>query len=100
VSTYSIKETPSKLSFEDLAACLSRSIEESERIQPLIQKQKQAWTSQIIDVFKVFVEKQQTTNYFFTGRCLEAATKTYILKIDSLYEDVTKLAVVLGRYGW
>jgi hypothetical protein len=95
-----LKESLSKLSFEDIEECLSRSIEESERNQTLIQRQKHAWKSRIIDALMVFVEKQQTTNYFFTGMCLEAATKTYALKIDSLYEDVTKLAVILGRYGW
>jgi hypothetical protein len=46
------------------------------------------------------VEKQQKTDYFFTAKCLEEATKVYAVNIDSLYDDVTKLAVTLGRNGW
>jgi hypothetical protein len=60
-----------------------------------------AWTTSIIDNFKLFVEKHVTDkiDYIFVALCTEAVTKNYLIKLDSLYEDVKKFSTALGSKG-
>ena len=82
----------------ELSAKLSKTVELYE--QNKISKEN-VWNMEAIDLFQRLTSNKSTENhdYRFISKCIEAVTKIYILRLDSLYVQVVRMSSFLGRKG-
>lgn len=58
-----------------------------------------AWTVSIIDTWSKLIKKHHKTlqNFQIAGSTLEASTRVYSLRVDSVYNDVIRMSSELSR---
>lgn len=56
------------------------------------------WTNETIDLLHKFTTSlNQQVDYKFAAHCVEVATKVYLMKLNTLYDDVNRLSSFLGK---
>ncbi|CRK98360.1 CLUMA_CG011720, isoform A [Clunio marinus] len=59
-------------------------------------KKEDVWTNDTIDLFHKLT-KHNSISFNFAGQCLEVATQLYIFKLDSLYQSICHLNVLINK---